>query len=106
MYGKPIDPVKVVHRGEFTLASSFTEMQGNLWIRLFMKFQMNQLSHDSDGAGPSDPNYGMVIEGFKHTPLKGLIRLSKGRLTMGTALGLVDIANGKLLRGILRILKK
>jgi beta-glucosidase len=106
VYGKPIDPVKSIHRGEFTLASTFTEMQGSLWIRLFMKFQMYQLSHGSDSSGPGDPNYRMVIEGFKHTPLKGLIRLSKGRLTLGTALGLVDIANGKFLRGVMRILKK
>ncbi len=106
VYRKPIDAVKDVLRGEFTLASSFTEMQGNIWIRLFMKYQMNQLSHGSDGSGPDDPNFRMVIEGFKHTPLKALIRLSKGKLTTNTAHGLVDIANGKFLRGLMRILKK
>jgi beta-glucosidase len=106
VYGKPLEAVKVQRRGEFSLASSFTEMQGNLWIRLVMKYYMNQLTQGSSGSGPSDPNFGMVIEGFKHTPLKGLIRLSKGRLTLSTAEGLVDIANGRLLRGVLRILRK
>ncbi|HWR65752.1 MAG TPA: glycoside hydrolase family 3 C-terminal domain-containing protein [Bellilinea sp.] len=106
IYGKPMDPVKLLRRGEFTLASSFAEMQGSFWIRLVMKIYIRQLSHGLAGSGPSDPNYGMVIEGFKHTPLQGLIRLSKGRLTLNKAEGLVDIANGKLLRGVLRILKK
>jgi len=98
--------VGIQRRGEFTLDSSFTEMQESLWIRLVMKYYMNQLSSGFAGSGSSDPNYRMVMEGFKHTPLKGLIRLSKGRLTLNTAQGLVDIANGKLLRGILRMLRK
>ena len=106
VYGKSIEPVKNLRRGEFTLSSSFNDMRESVWIRLVMKVYMNQLSRGFAGAGSSDPNYGMVIEGFKHTPLKGLVRLSKGRLTIKTAQGLVDIANGKFLRGVLRILRK
>lgn len=106
VYGKSMGPVKLLRRGEFTLASSFAEMQESFWIRQIMKYYLNQLSREHAASGSSDPNFGMVIEGFKHTPLKGLVGLSKGRLTLSMAHGMVDIANGKLLRGVVRILRK
>jgi len=103
--GRPIEPVKPSRKGEYSLSSTFQEMRESPVIRMVMRYYMNILMKSFDSPDPSDPNFRMVMEGFKNSPLKNLVVMSKGVFSPAIARGLVDMANGKIFSGVMRIIR-
>ncbi|MHB8932830.1 MAG: glycoside hydrolase family 3 C-terminal domain-containing protein, partial [Bellilinea sp.] len=103
--GRPIEPVKSPRAGEYSLSSTFQEMRESLVIRMVMRYYMKILVENYGSTEPNDPNFRMVVEGFKNKPLKNMVVMSKGVFPPEIARGLVDIANGKLFKGAMRIIR-
>lgn len=103
--GRPIESVKFPRAGEYSLSSTFQEMRESFVIRVAMRYYMNILVKNFGNTGPGDPNFRMVVEGFKNTPLKNMVVMSKGVFPPEIASGLVDMANGKIFKGAMTIIR-
>lgn len=103
--GRPVEPVKHPRKGEYTLSSTFQEMRESLVIRMVMRYYMNIIVKGFGSTDPGDPHFRMVVESFKNTPLKNMVVSSKGVFPADIARGLVDMANGKIFKGAMRIIR-
>lgn len=102
--GRSIEPVKIPRKGEYTLSSTMLEMKGSLVIRLVTKILIRIIIKSYGITNKNDPNFRMLVEGFINTPMKNLVVMSKGTLSADKARALVDMANGKLGRGLWMLL--
>lgn len=103
--GRPIEPLKMPRRGEYTLSSTMLEMQGSFVIRLVTKILIRVIVKNYGILGPNDPNFRMLVDGFINTPMKNLVVMSKGVLSVAKARAMVDAANGNLGRALRRLVK-
>jgi beta-glucosidase len=87
----------------WSLASTLGDMGRDSFLIRVLLSVMVGINAKSSGAEKGSPNYRMFEEGMRETPLSKLMGMSGGRVRARFASGLVDLANGKNIRGILRI---
>lgn len=105
LLGHPIEPVKPPQKGQYSLSSTFQDMRGSFVIRMMMRYYMRIIKKEFGSTDVNDPHFRMVVDGFNNTPLNNLIVMSKGAFPAPIAYGLVDLANGKIARGLTRIIR-
>lgn len=88
-------------KGAFTMNHSVAQMApSSLVMRLLEKAIIRMMKK---GASPGTPEYRMMVESSVHSPLRSVA--IAGRLPYPLVESLLDLANGKRLKGLSRILK-
>jgi len=106
LLGRKIEPVKVWHKGEYTLECSFNDMKDSFIVRQIMKSIENTIAKDFGGVDYSNPTFRMIMSSTTNTPLKNLSLLSPVRMPRNVTAGIIHLANGRYLLGILALMKK
>lgn len=104
LLGSPIPtPVARPVRGEFTLDSCLADMQDTFIGRLARNAVLRRAKYVGEVGSPE---YNAFAETAMHTPLLAASAMSDGDLPLNRARGIVEIANGNVLKGIRLLLKK
>jgi beta-glucosidase len=106
LLGHSIEPQQKPQRGEYTLSSSLRDMQNSLVIRIMHKSMERTVARGFGGADYTNVNFKGIMETIVTNPLKSLVMSSSGNFSLNTAQGLVDMANGRFLRGLITLIKK
>lgn len=106
LLGKKIEPVRPRHKGTYTLACSFNGMKDSFIIRQVIRGIEKTIGKGFGGADYSDPTFRMLMSSATNTPLKNLSQLSPERMPKHLTTGLVHLANGRFLKGILALIRK
>ena len=106
LLGQKIEPVRPRHKGAYTLACSFNDMKASFVIRQVIKGIERAIGQGFGGADYSNPTFKMLMSSTTNTPLKNLSQLSPERMPKHLTTGLVHLANGRFLKGILALIQK
>lgn len=104
LLGAPIEkPQPRPQRGEYTLDCCITDIQHTFAGKIAKRAVMRR----ADGAGePNSPERAAFIASALNTPLSAVYAMSGGAMTANRAKGVMEIANGKLFKGLKLVLKK
>lgn len=104
LLGAPIEkPQPRPQRGEYTLDCCITDIQHTFAGKIAKRAVMRR----ADGAGePNSPERAAFIASALNTPLSAVYAMSGGAMTANQAKGVIEIANGKLFKGLKLVLKK
>jgi beta-glucosidase len=100
LLGHTIEPMHSPQKGEYTIFSSLQDMQTNPIIRIMKKVVEGTVAKGYGGADYFNPNFKGIIETTANNPLRSLVTSSNGALRLNVAQGLVDLANGHLIKGL------
>ena len=106
LLGRTIEPVAIPKPGRYTLACTFQDMRASFIIRQVIKGIEGTVAKGLGHPGPDDPTYKMILSSSLNTPLKNLSLVSPESMPRHMTHGLVDLANGRWLRGIWTLLTK
>lgn len=106
LLGQKIEPVRPRRKGTYTLACSFNDMKDSFIIRQVIKGIERTVGKGFGGADYSNPTFKMLMSSTMNTPLKNLSQLSPERMPKHLTAGLVHLANGRFLNGILALMRK
>ena len=106
LLGRRIEVVPVKRKGEYTLECSFQDMKESFIIKQVIKWIERTIAKSFGGVDYSDPTFKMIIASSISTPLKNLSQLSPESMPRNVTVGLVHLANGRILRGILALMNK
>ncbi|HSV86774.1 MAG TPA: glycoside hydrolase family 3 C-terminal domain-containing protein [Levilinea sp.] len=106
LLGRKIEPVKPWRKGEYTLACSFQDMQDRFIVRQIIKGIEKSIAKSFGGADYTNPTFKMIMSSSTSTPLKNLSQLSPGSMPRHITEGIVHLANGRFLKGLVAMLKK
>lgn len=103
---REIEPVKLRRKGEYTLDCTFGDMQDSLIIKQVIKRIEKMIIQGFGSMDADDPTYKMVVQSVTSMPLRSISLVSPQSMPKNTATGLVHLANGEFLKGILALVKK
>lgn len=106
LLGRKIEPVKPWRRGEYTLECTFKDMKASLIIRQIVKGIGKAIAKGFGGVDYQNPTFKMMMESATSTPLKNLGQLSPDSMPKHVIQGIVHLANGKYIQGILSFILK
>lgn len=107
LLGRRITPVKALRKGEYTLECTFQDMaEGSFLIRQMIKGIERAIGKGVGGVDYTNPTFRLMMAGATGTPLKNLSLVSPGSMPRHITIGLVHLANGRILAGVLSILRK
>jgi beta-glucosidase len=106
LLGRKIEPVKPRQKGEYTVECTFQDMQDNFIIHQAVKGIEKSIAKSFGGADYSNPTFKMIMTSVMTTPLKNLNQMSPDGMPRNMTEGLVHLANGKILQGIIALAKK
>lgn len=92
-------------KGSFTSDDSFEDMSHTSGLARFMLKIMKPLIRMSMKADKYDPNFLMIYEVMKTSPLRSLAFSSQGMFNMKMVDGIVIMMNGKFFKGLFALLK-
>lgn len=99
------DDYRIAKKGNFTKDDSFEDMANTSGLaRLALKIAKPSIRM-SMKAKKDDPNYLMIYEVMKTSPLRALAFSSQGMFNMKMVDGVVTIMNGKFFKGLGMVLK-
>ena len=106
--GRSIPPSKEPKKGEFTMDNSCMEMKDHSFM---MKVQYlvtkSIISKDIEGKKDmSNPTYKMMLTSAVDCPMRGAVINSGGAMPESVAKGMLLMANGKFIKGILAMMGK
>lgn len=104
IYGQPRPSEPAPQKGHFSMSSTFNDMRGNFAVKIVIQQSIQTLRKRFGPNEAENPNFRMTMEGLLTTPLRSLVALSMGAMPKNKAQGLVHIANGKIVKGILTLL--
>ena len=104
LYGGPIPPeTPRPSRGEHTLDSCIDDIKSSLGGFIIRRVALSRAKSIGE---PHSPEHEAAIKATLETPLSAVASMSDGAISPATVRALVDLANGKYLRGIKRFFKK
>ena len=105
MLGHKVIPAAKHVRGQFTMEDSVEDMRGSSFVmKILYKVMENELSKRyGDKKDYSDPVFRMMMESTARGPLRSM--QINGGLRDGILQGMVEMANGHPLRGIVRMIR-
>jgi len=106
LLGQKIEPVRPRRKGAYTLACSLNDMKASFVIRQVIKGIERTIGQGFGEADYSNPTFKMLMSSSTNTPLKNLSQLSPERMPKHLTTGLVHLANGRFLKGILALIQK
>ena len=92
-------------KGSFTSDDSFEDMANTSGLASFMLKFMKPMIRMSMNADKYDPNYLMIYEVMKTSPLRSLAFSSQGMFNMKMVDGIVIMMNGHFFKGLFALLK-
>ena len=107
LLGRTIEPVKAPRKGEYTLECSFQDMAEGSWIiRQVIKAIEGTIEKNVGGIDYSNPTFRLMMAGATDTPLKNLSLVSPDSMPRHITTGLMHLANGHFLKGLLAMMIK
>ncbi len=108
LMGHPVPIVPEPVKGEFTMDSTCMEMKdGSIVMKIQYKVTENIIAKGFDGKKDlSDPAYRMMLTCATDCPMRSVVLSSGGMMRESLAKGLLHMANGRYIKGILAMLKK
>jgi len=106
LLGGKIKPPKVWKKGEYTLECTFYDMRDSFIVRQITRFIERKVAKAFGGVDYGNPAFKMIISSSLHTPLKNISQLSPDSMPKHVTEGIVHLANGNYLKGIVVLLKK
>lgn len=106
LLGRKIEPVQPWRKGEYTLDCSLQDMQDSFIIRLMIKGIEKLVGRGFGGAGYANPIFKLLISSSINTPLKNLSLFSPDIMSREITTGIVHLANGRYLKGLMAMVKK
>ena len=105
MLGHRVNPAQKHVRGQFTMEDSVEDMRGSsLVMKILYRVMENELSKRyGDKKDYSDPVFRMMMESTARGPLRSM--QINGGLRDGILQGMVDMANGHPIKGIIRMIR-
>ena len=104
LYGAPLPaPSHKPKKGEYTLACCINDIKDTLAGKIARWAVMRRAR--SIGA-PDSPEYKAFVATALHTPLSSVAAMSDGDMSLAAARAVVEIANGKILKGIKTLISK
>lgn len=110
LMGRKVEPERAPRRGEFTINNSCYEMKDHsLVMRIMYKIIEHRIAKQVKALGGapnmSNPTYRMLITNATDGALRAITIASIDQMTEAMARGLVDLANGHLIRGIVTLIR-
>jgi beta-glucosidase len=104
MLGRKYEPVKLI-KGQFTMDNSVAEMKEHSWImKIIYKAVEKVISKGFDGKiDYNNPDFVMLMNSSAGSPFRTL-QISSG-IKGGLFKGVLEIANGNYIKGIMEIIK-
>ncbi len=96
---------RIAKKGEFTEDDSFEDMANTSGLARFALKIAKPAIRMSMKAQKDDPNYLMIYEVMKTSPMRALAFSSQGMFNMKMVDGVVTIMNGKFFKGVGMVLK-
>lgn len=106
LLGRKIEPVKPRRKGEYTMECTFNDMKDSFVVKQVIKSIEKSTAKGFGGVDYSNPTFKMLMATSTDTPLKNLSQLSPESMPKHIAMGLVHIANGNWIKGILSFVQK
>ncbi len=106
LLGREIPPPKVWEKGEYTTECTFNDMKRSVLIRIMIKAIEITVAKAFGGVDYGNPTFKMILSTSVSTPLKRLSQLNPERLPRHVTDGIVHLANGNYIKGILSLIKK
>ena len=106
LMGCPVPEAKETRRGEFTMDSTPFEMrESSLVMKILCKITERVIAKSFDGKRDlTNPAYRMMLTSAVDGPMRTIVISGGGMMSEPVARGLLDMANGRFLRGLLRML--
>jgi beta-glucosidase len=104
LYGRPLPPNRPERPGTYTWNTPLGDIRGSLTAFLLRKVVLRQAeaAFADDPDNPMARHYETILA---ETPLRQLVMFTGGGITLDVLDGLVQLVNGKLLRGIWTLLQ-
>ncbi|MDE6211219.1 MAG: glycoside hydrolase family 3 C-terminal domain-containing protein [Clostridia bacterium] len=96
---------RIAKKGEFTEDDSFEDMANTSGLARFALKLAKPAIRMSMKAKKDDPNYLMIYEVMKTSPMRALAFSSQGMFNMKMVDGVVTVMNGKFFKGVGMVLK-
>ena len=98
--GHPVPPERSLR--PFTVNSTLGEVQASFAGRMFYKIIKKNMSQQFGGGNGEDmEEFSKIIDAMlEDMPIRQLVMLSGGAMTPAVAAGLVEMMNGRYLRGL------
>jgi len=106
LLGRKIPPVKPWRKGEYTLECSFEDMRDSFIVRLIVKSIEKKVGRSFGGVDYDNPTFKMIMASSTGTPLKNLSQLSPDSMPRNVTAGIVHLANGRYIQGLLAFFRK
>lgn len=108
LMGHPVPIVSEPVKGNFTMDSTCMEMKdGSLVMKIQYKVTEHIIAKGFGGKKDlSDPAYRMMITCATDCPMRSVVLSSGGMMSNSLAKGLLHMANGRYIKGVLAMLKK
>ena len=103
LLGRSYEPASETKKGSYTMENSVEEMRKHSAVMKIMYAVIEKMFLKSCGGDRSDPNYKMLMASSVGAPLRSMY--ISGGMANGVFPGLLEMANGHFLRGILRMIK-
>lgn len=105
LMGGILPPKSIARTKPFTMDSIPEDFKSTFWGRVLYKQLIKKaISLLPKDASESDKKY--VITNASQMPLRGIVAIGDAGVSPTNAQGIIDFANGKIVRGIIKILKK
>ena len=106
LLGKPVEPVAMPKKGQFTIDCSLRDMQGSFVARAMIRWMEGNFSKAFGGVDYHNPTFRMMMETSTGTPIRRLVQLAPESMPKHLAAGIVHLANGKIWRGLVAFISK
>lgn len=106
LLGRKIEPTSKPVKGSYSVAHTLQDMQASPIIRLITRIIKRKVIKDYGIEDYSNPNFRMVMESVTNVPLRSLVLISDGGMSANMAHGMVEMANGRVFKGLKLLLKK
>ena len=108
LMGHPVPAVEEPKKGAFTMDNTVLEMMPYSFVmRILYKIGKRLVDQSYEGEGTaSDPTYRMMLVSVMDCPIRAMVICGEGRLKEPVARGVLHMANGRFLRGLLTMCKR
>ena len=104
LLGRSYEPASETKKGSYTMENSVEEMRKHSAVMKIMYAVIEKMFLKSCGGDRSDPNYKMLMASSVGAPLRSMY--ISGGMANGVFPGLLEMANGRFFRGIIRMIKR
>ena len=105
LMGRTLPPKSIARTAPFTMDSIPEDFQSTFWGRILYKQLIKRaLALLPKDASESDKKF--IVVNATQMPIRGIVAIGGAGVSPKNAEGIIDFANGKVIRGIIKILKK